>query len=124
MPFSPKIGKIAIDNTIIPIPPIHWVSERQNSSPCVMTFRSGIMVAPVVASPLTTKVLLIKFAKSFPSVMSQLTSLAFAPSLTVALKVKEFPLTTVVEPSAEIVISVIGHRDTELKHINVVSDLG
>ena len=51
--MSPNIGRIAIDKTMIPIPPIHWVSERQKSSPWVITSKSGIIVAPVVVKPET-----------------------------------------------------------------------
>ena len=44
-------GKIAMVKNTIPNPPIHCVSERQNSIACGRTSKSLIIDAPVVVNP-------------------------------------------------------------------------
>ena len=51
MPPIPNIGIIAKDSTIIPIPPIHWVTLRQYRMPLLTASISVRMVAPVVVNP-------------------------------------------------------------------------
>ena len=44
-------GRTAMVKKTIPSPPIHWVRERQNSSPRGRASTSLMMVAPVVVKP-------------------------------------------------------------------------
>lgn len=44
-------GRMAIVKKTIPKPPIQWVIERQNISPCGKLSMSSIIVAPVVVKP-------------------------------------------------------------------------
>jgi hypothetical protein len=52
-PFTATSGRIAIINTMIPIPPSHWVSWRHRRSACECWSReiSPSTVAPVVVKP-------------------------------------------------------------------------
>ena len=56
-PPIPSIGKIAILKTMIPIPPINCVKDRQNNIPCGTSSINKVdecpsTVAPVVVRPL------------------------------------------------------------------------
>ena len=42
---------MAMVKNTMPSPPIHWVSERQKSSPCGRASTLSMMVAPVVVKP-------------------------------------------------------------------------
>ena len=44
-------GRTATKSVMTPMPPSHWVSDRQNSSPRLKTLKSVKMVAPVVVNP-------------------------------------------------------------------------
>ena len=48
-----RVGKIAIANTIIPIPPNHWRSDLQINIPSDKSSKLEITVDPVVVIPLT-----------------------------------------------------------------------
>ena len=50
-PPVPNNGKMAIESTMIPIPPIHWVKARHHSTPCPNAAGSGIIEDPVVVIP-------------------------------------------------------------------------
>ena len=47
----PSRGSTATVSTTIPIPPSHWVSERQNSTDRGRASMSVRIVAPVVVNP-------------------------------------------------------------------------
>ena len=49
--FTPRLGTSATINTIIPMPPSHWVSERQNSRDFGSASTFVSIVAPVVEKP-------------------------------------------------------------------------
>jgi hypothetical protein len=51
IPPIPRMGKTTSDNTIIPIPPSHWVILRQKSNPCERDSISFRIEAPVVVKP-------------------------------------------------------------------------
>ncbi len=51
MPPTPSNGRIATESTMMPIPPIQWVNERQNSTPRGSDSMSPNTVAPVVVKP-------------------------------------------------------------------------
>ena len=51
IPPEPTVGSTATTSTITPIPPIHWVVDRQKSSPFDVDSMSGVTVAPVVVKP-------------------------------------------------------------------------
>ena len=51
MPPEPTVGSTATTSTMTPMPPIHWVVERQNNSPFDVASMSAITVAPVVVNP-------------------------------------------------------------------------
>ena len=48
----PRAGKIAIESSMIPIPPNHWVRFRQNRIPRGIESILVRIVAPVVVNPL------------------------------------------------------------------------
>ena len=50
-PSIPKPGMIAKSNTMIPIPPIHWVKERQNRVAWGKASTLFITEEPVVVKP-------------------------------------------------------------------------
>lgn len=61
IPPTPIFGRIAIANTTIPIPPIHWLNERQNKIPFGSDSTSLKILAPVVVRPETdSKILFVK----------------------------------------------------------------
>ena len=51
MPPEPTVGSTATTSTITPIPPIHWVIARQNSTPGPVPSIGRSTVAPVVVNP-------------------------------------------------------------------------
>ena len=51
IPPEPTVGSTATTSTITPMPPIHCVVERQNSSPWEVASMLGVTVAPVVVKP-------------------------------------------------------------------------
>ena len=51
IPPIPSKGRIASERTIIPIPPIHCVNDRQKSNPCGNDSISVRIDAPVVVNP-------------------------------------------------------------------------
>ncbi len=52
MPPTPSIGRIARERTMIPMPPSHWVRERQSSRLGGSASISVRIVEPVVVKPL------------------------------------------------------------------------
>ena len=48
MPPMPSRGRMAIVSTMMPMPPIQWVMDRQRRMPGATTSMSSRMVAPVV----------------------------------------------------------------------------
>ena len=50
-PPVPSNGRIAMDNTMIPMPPIHWVSARHHRTPWLRAAGSGTTDDPVVVIP-------------------------------------------------------------------------
>ena len=51
MPPKPNIGRIATVRTMIPIPPNHCISERQNRVAWLIDSMFVKIVAPVVVNP-------------------------------------------------------------------------
>ena len=51
IPPTPRIGRMARERTMMPIPPSHWVRERQRRTLSPITSRSVITVEPVVVKP-------------------------------------------------------------------------
>ena len=51
MPPLPTAGSTATTNTMTPIPPSHWVIDRQNSTPSEAASIGRRTVAPVVVNP-------------------------------------------------------------------------
>lgn len=47
----PKMGSRAMVKHMMPSPPIHWVSTRQNSVPCDSFSTLSTMEKPVVVNP-------------------------------------------------------------------------
>ena len=53
IPPTPKKGKMAMDRTIIPIPPNHWMKLRHSSIPRLNPSMSVRIDEPVVVNPET-----------------------------------------------------------------------
>ncbi len=51
MPPEPTVGNTATTSTITPMPPIHWVTERQKRIPGPVPSIGRSTVAPVVVNP-------------------------------------------------------------------------
>ena len=53
IPPTPKKGKMAMDKTMMPMPPSHWMKLRQSSSPRLKPSMSVKIDDPVVVNPET-----------------------------------------------------------------------